>query len=160
MTIQDAVDQLTPYVQHVLIKNKTDFIDAIHNYLQSKGFWGNILSSVSVVFVNNFFWTFVLTTVVPFILKVTLFVVIEIFAPYLAALIPFLNGLIDLIDKSILSENEKQNVKDVFELFKLDPTMLPVDIQIPVQEMHELDSLRDDLENYSKSENSLFRRPS
>lgn len=157
MTTQQAVDLLTPYCQHVLIKNKDEMMTAIHNYLSSKGFFGTLLGGVTTIFANNFFWTFVLTTVLPFVIKVALFVVIALFAPYLTVIESFLDSLIDLLDQSLLSADKKALAKEIITLFRLDPTTLPVDTNVSSHEMSNLMLMRDDLENYADStNNNLF----
>jgi hypothetical protein len=157
LTIKNAVDQFTPFVQKVLLDNRSDTQTAIRNYFDSKG----VLGSIGGIFTNSFFWTFILTTLLPFVLKAVIFVVIALFAPYLTALEPFLDGLIDLIDQSLLSLDQKANAKAFIALLRLDPATLPVNVRIAPAELHELLLMRDDLENYARpNAGSLFTKGS
>jgi len=155
LTAKQACDLLTPYVQHVLIKNQKEFQDATHDYFSSKG----LLSGLGSVFASTFFWTFILQTVLPFLIKVALFVVIALFAPYLTFLEPFLDGLIDLLDQSLLSLQQKQLAKDIIALFRIPANTLPVDTNITQPQRAHLLAQQEPLECFChNSTNSLFTR--
>ena len=150
MNQKQAIDELIPYIQKVLTDNKDDFISSLNCYLNSKGVLGGILGGVTTIFGSSFFWTFILATLVPFILKVVLFVIIALLAPYLTGIEPFLDGLIDLIDQSLLSLDQKTKAKAVISFLR-SQAMPPVNVNLSGKELSEFRLLRDDLENYSPS---------
>lgn len=155
LSVKQACDLLTPYVQHVLIQNQKEFQDSMHDYFSSKG----LLSGLGSIFASSFLWTFILQTVLPFMIKVALFVVIALFAPFLTSIEPFLDGLIDLLDQTLLSLQQKQLAKDVIALFRIPVNTLPVDTNITQPERAHLLAQQDPLECYChNSTNSLFTR--
>jgi hypothetical protein len=161
MTVQQCVDNLTPYLQKALADNEDDFRASLKAYASSHtGVLGSIFGGIVTVFESPFFWTFLLNTILPFFLKITIFVLITLFAPYLGAFDGLINSIIDGITNSgFLSETQKTTAISAVQMIRAGAAATTINTNLTTSEKLKLLSNVDHLEKYAQpTNNSLFVR--
>lgn len=130
ITVKDVVDFLLNETRPMLEKNKSEIIEDIETYLDEQGFMGKLMGVLSKPFMSNFLWRFLTDVVLPFSLRMTVFVLIRVMSSRLGPFAPMLIGISDVVDEEILPNDEKKVFKGLIKLMTVPINSLPNGVRL------------------------------